>query len=222
LPESLPPELRSGFTWRKANPVGSLTLLRRHAELLGLAGVAFLSNLAHVVLPSTAVLYAGYRYGWDEATLGIMLAGVGICSLLVQVGLVGPFVKYFGERTALVAGLLFGAVGFTIYGGAPTGVIFCAGVPVMALWGLASPALQSLMTRHVSASEQGQLQGANGSLMGIASLLGPSLFTLSFAYAIAKGQAWMPIGTPFLLAALIMVVSTVMAWRVTAPRLSGG
>ncbi len=216
------PELRSRFTWRKANPLGSIALLRAHAGLLGLAAVNFLANLAHVVLPSTTVLYAGYRYGWDEAAIGLMLAGVGACSLIVQVGLIKPFVSRFGEPTALVVGLLFGGLGFAIYGGAPTGVIFCIGVPVMSLWGLAGPATQSLMSRRVSASEQGQLQGANSSIMGIASLVGPSLFTLSFAFAIGRDHDWAPIGTPFFLAALIMLAATALAWQVAGPRASGG
>jgi len=70
LPESLPKERRAAFHWRSANPVGSLTLLRSHPELLGLAGVNFLGNLAHAVLPSTTVLYATWRYGWDNRVRG--------------------------------------------------------------------------------------------------------------------------------------------------------
>jgi MFS transporter, DHA1 family, tetracycline resistance protein len=63
LPESLPPERRSAFAWRRANPVGALTLLRSQAALIGLAGVNFLGNLAHAALPSVSVLYMMYRYG---------------------------------------------------------------------------------------------------------------------------------------------------------------
>ena len=68
LPESLPPERRSAqFSWARANPLGSLRLLRSHPELFGLAGVTFLYYVAHEVLPSTFVLYTGYRYGWNTA-----------------------------------------------------------------------------------------------------------------------------------------------------------
>jgi len=63
LPESLALDHRSGFSWRRANPVGSLLLLRSHPELSGLASANFFANLAHVVLPTVFVLYAGYRYG---------------------------------------------------------------------------------------------------------------------------------------------------------------
>src|SRR4051794_25973411 len=89
LPESLTREKRSPFSWRRANPVGSLKLLRSHPELFGLAGANFFTFLAHEVLPSTFVLYATYRYDWSERTVGFALATVGFCYALVQGTLVG-------------------------------------------------------------------------------------------------------------------------------------
>jgi DHA1 family tetracycline resistance protein-like MFS transporter len=199
LPESLTVERRAVFAWRKANPAGSIRLLRSHPELLGLASVLFLGNLAHEVLPNVFVLYAGYRYGWDERAVGLTLAGVGVCAAVVQGGLVQPVVRRLGERGALLVGLIFGAAGFAIYGLAPTGLLFCVGVPVMTLWGLSGPAAQGLMTRRVQPSEQGQLQGANSSLRGIAGLFGPGLFTLTFATFIGAWRDWHLPGAPFLL-----------------------
>jgi DHA1 family tetracycline resistance protein-like MFS transporter len=148
LPESLPRERRAPFEWRRANPLGSLALLRSHRELLGLASVYFLGQLAHAVLPSVTVLYMGYRFGWDERAVGLVMAGVGICSIVVQGALIGPVVTRFGERNALVAGLLFGAAGFAIYATATSGAVFLIGIPVMALWGFANPAALGLMSRR--------------------------------------------------------------------------
>jgi MFS transporter, DHA1 family, tetracycline resistance protein len=139
VPESLPPERRMPFAWRRANPLGSLALLRTHHELYGLAAANFLAQLAHVSLPTVFVLYAGYRYGWGERAVGFTLALVGVCAIIVQAGLVGRFVKKFGERGALAIGLVFGAIGFAVYGVAPNGWLFCAGVPLMALWGSHRP-----------------------------------------------------------------------------------
>lgn len=212
LPESLPPGKRSAFSWKRANPLGALKLLRSHAELLGLATVLFLMNLAHMVLPSTAVLYMGYRYGWGELAVGLVLAGVGVCAMIVQGGLVKPVVKRAGERKALVAGLLFGALGFAIYGLAPTGAIFLVAVPVMSLWGFAGPSAQAIMTRHVSATEQGQLQGATACLVSIAGIFGPALFTNTFARTL---QA-LP-GAAFLLAGLLLLAASAIGWRATRP-----
>ena len=216
LPESLPPERRREFQWRRANPVGSLALLRRHPELSGLAGVVLLSNLAHVALPATFVLYAAYRYGWQERDVGLVMAGVGICSALVQGALVGPTVRRFGERRALLVGLACGAVGFLGYGLAPTGLLFLAAVPVVALWGLASPAAQGIMSRHIGPMEQGALQGATGSLMGIATMIGPGLFAGIFAYSIGAGTRWHAPGAAFVLASLLLAAAALLAVRTTA------
>jgi DHA1 family tetracycline resistance protein-like MFS transporter len=215
LPESHPPERRANFRWSRANPLGSLTLLRSHPELLGLATVNFLYYLAHEVLPSTFVLYAGYRYHWDERAVGLTLAVVGVCTGIVQAGLIKPIVARFGERRALIAGLLFGTAAFAIYGLAATGAVFMIGVPVMALWGLSGPSAQGLMTRHVEPAAQGQLQGALQSLRGITGMIGPGLFTLTFATFIGSRSDWHLPGAPFLLAALLVAGAMMTAWKVT-------
>lgn len=218
LPESHPPENREPFNWRKANPVGSLVLLRKHRELLGLAGVSFLYFLAHQVLPSVFVLYASQRYGWSIQTMGLSMGAIGICNIIVQGGLVKIVVGRFGERLALLAGLFSGAAGFIVYGLAPTGLSFALGVPVFAMIGFVSPASQGLMTRHVEPSEQGQLQGANSSLMGITGMIGPGLFSFTFAYFIdAHSGLYLP-GAPFLLAAMLNILAFFLAWKVTRSR----
>jgi MFS transporter, DHA1 family, tetracycline resistance protein len=213
LPESLPPERRSPFAWRRANPVGALLLLRSQPGLIGLAGVNFLSNLAHAALPSVGVLYMMYRYGWNERTVGLTMAGVGIAAVVVQGGITGPMVKRLGERRALIAGLAFGVVGFAMFGLAPTGTLFWGGIPVMALWGIVNPASQGLMSRRIGPQQQGQLQGANASLMGVANLIGPGLFTLTFAFAIDAANEWGLPGAPYLLASGLLAMAIVVALR---------
>ncbi len=215
LPESLPKTLRSNFSWKRANPVGSLMLLRRHPELTGLAGVAFLSNLAQVVIPSVVVLYAMHRYGWTTGRVGLTLAAAGVALILVQVLLVGRTVAAIGNRWTLMIGLVFGAFGMAIAGLAPNEFVFWAGVPVIALWGMSGAATQTLMTRHVEAAEQGQLQGANASLTGISELVGPSIFTLVFAYFVTPPHPIAEAGAPFLLSSLILVFGVGCAWIAT-------
>lgn len=218
LPESLPRKRRSAFDWKRANPVGSLKLLRSHPELSGLASAVLLIDLAHVVLPSIWVLYAGYRYGWDEKAVGLSLAVVGICSVIVQAGLVGPIVKAFGERRAMMFGLAGGVAGFLTFGVAETATVFLIGIPLLALWGIANPAINGLMTRHVGPSEQGQLQGANNSIQGIANLVGPFIFTLTFSWAIGSGKEWHFPGAPFVLSAAFLVAAAMLGWHVTRQR----
>jgi len=207
LPESLPAERRSPWRWKSANPVGALRLLASNRILAGLSLANFFAQLAHVVLPSVFVLYATYRYGWDSKTVGLTLALVGICSMVVQGGAIGPIVKRFGERRALFFGLACGAVGFFIFGAAPTGHSFWLGIPVMALWGVAGAATQALATRMVTPEQQGRLQGATSSVQSISQLLGPFLFTLTFAYFIGADAPFKLPGAPFLLASVLLLLA---------------
>ena len=215
LPESLPAARRTRFAWRRANPFGALALLRSHAMLFRLAIINFLGNLAHAVLPSIGVLYMMYRYGWNESIVGLTLAAVGAASIIVRGLVVGPVTRWVGERAALMLGLVFGVGGFLIFALAPTGLIFWLAIPVMALWGLEGPACMALMSRLVGASEQGQLQGANASVTGIANLFGPGLFTLTFAFAIGGGREFNLPGAPFLIASLLLAAAAVAAWLAT-------
>jgi DHA1 family tetracycline resistance protein-like MFS transporter len=106
-----------------------------------------------------------------------------------------------------------GALGFFIYGAAPTGALFWFGIPVMSLWGIAGAAIQALTTQLVASDQQGQLQGATNSVNSIAQMLGPFLFTLTFAYFISdRAPVKMP-GAPFMLAAALLGLGLVIAWR---------
>jgi MFS transporter, DHA1 family, tetracycline resistance protein len=219
LPESLSPEKRThAFDWTRANPVGSLKLLRSHHELFGLASVNAIYFLAHNVMPSVFVLFAGYRYGWDARAVGLTLAAVGVCTMIVQGGLVKLAVARLGERRALLTGLACGTISYAIWGLAPTGLLGCVAIPFGALMGLYGPSAQGLMTRRVSPSERGQLQGANSSMMGITGMIGPGLFSVIFAYFIGSTTKWHVPGAPFLLAALMTLGAFAVASRVTRVR----
>ncbi len=211
LPESLPPERRTSFRWAKANPFGAMKLLARYEGLPTLGAVVFLYQLAHNVLPSIFVLYTGYRYHWSPRDVGVSLAATGVASIVVQTRLVGPAVRRLGERGALRVGLAAGALGFAIYGFAPTPLAYWMGLPVFALTGLIQPGVMGLMTRKVEGNEQGQLQGATSSIMGVTGLIGPGLFTTVFAWSIA--DAHMP-GIAVLLAAVFMVAALAVTAKV--------
>ena len=221
LPESLPPERRRAFDWRRANPVGSLKLLRSHPGLTRLAGISFIGSLAHAVLPSVFVLYAGFRYGWQERTVGLSLALVGVSSGIVQGALVGRLVARLGERRTLLTGLAFGVIGFVVYGIAPTGAVFLMAIPLHALWGLAGPSAQGLMTRLVDPRRQGELQGANGAVLGIAAMIGPGLFAMVFATFISGRSTWQIPGAPFFLAALLLSLAWLIGLKVARAPCAG-
>jgi MFS transporter, DHA1 family, tetracycline resistance protein len=220
LPESLPPERRTPrFDWKKANPMGSLTLLRSHKDLLGLASIGMLAQLAMLVWPAVFVLYTGYRYGWDTAAIGWAMMAGGVLGVLVQSFVVGPVVARIGERGAMIVGLLASAFGALWTGVAWEGWMYLASLPIGSLGGLVIPGLQGLMTRRVAPHEQGQLQGANQCLNGFAAIVGPVIYGLSFAWWVRHGHAMGLPAAPMEIAGAMLILAFVIALGVArAPR----
>lgn len=220
LPESLPRDKRSPFRWSKANPLGALQLMLKNRQLWGLGLVTFLSQLAHTSLPAIYVLYASYRYGWGPDQVGVLLAGVGIGSMIVQGGLVRPIIRAVGERNAMLLGLTCAAIGLAWYGTAWVGWLTWFGVPVAAFWGLFGAASQSLMTQRVAPTEQGRLQGAVSSITALAGIVGPMMFSAIFAAAINPAYAMNLPGFGYWTAAALLVIAVIVTLRVTRPTTS--
>ena len=210
LPESLPKDRRMAFSWKRANPFGAFRLLGRDRELATLAGVNFLLHFAHHVFSAVFVLYAGQRYGWSAWEVGVLLSFVGALDAGVQGWLVSRVTRRLGDRRTMVVGLLGGAVGIAAMGLAPTGWFFVAAMFPNALWGLAMPTLQALMTRRVSEREQGQLQGATMSVASIAGVASPVFFGAVYALSVGEGAVIPFIGTAFLIAAVVLAAGAVL------------
>lgn len=214
LPESLAPDRRTTFfAWKRANPFGSLRLLRSHPELFQLASINFVGYIAHEVF-GIWVLYTIFRYAWNTRTIGVSLAIVGVCSVVVSGLLVGRIVARLGERAALIWGLIFGTAGMLVLGWAPSGWTVMLGVLLVSLWGLYGAPAQSLMTQRVSGQEQGELQGALGSIRSITMIAGPPLFAFLFAAGV---NVRIP-GAPWYIAAALIALSLALAIRI--PRAS--
>ena len=211
LPESLPKDRRAPFKLANASPLGSLQLLLRYPGLLQLGVVFFLYFLAFQPLQSVTVLYTGFRYGWKPNAMGLFLAGIGLGSIVVQSRVVKPVVKRFQERGSLYIGLVFGAMGMFVYGRAPTGLWFWAGVPLYALVGLVQPGVQGMMTRRIRPDEQGRLQGANSSIMAMTGLIGPILATQIFHRLVTGGRYPLLAGAPFYLSTLLFLAALAVA-----------
>ncbi|RZJ85695.1 MAG: MFS transporter [Brevundimonas sp.] len=211
LPESLAKDKRMTFSWARANPVGSLILLRRHADLTSLAVVTFLLHFSHHVFSTVFVLYAALRYGWGPWQVGLLLAMVGAMDMVVQAGLTGRIVDRLGDRRTMILGFMGGTVGLAIMGWAPAPWVFIAAMLPNALWGVAMPTLQSLMTRRVGEDEQGQLQGASMSVGSIAGVISPLFF--GWIYTLSAGpQAVIPHpGLAFFIAAGVMLIAILIA-----------
>ncbi len=213
LPESHKLENRTPFRWRKANPIGALAVFKGQPMLYALIPVYALFALAQNVFPSSFVLYAEHRYHFDTITTGATMAASSTLMILAQLFIVQRVVGRLGLRRSLMVALFFGMSGFALYGLAPTPMWFWASMPVMTLWALFNPSVQSLMTQRVSAKAQGQLQGGLASLMALMGIFAPTLYTSLFALGVAKqlpGGLDLP-GAPFLTASLFLGTAFVIA-----------
>jgi MFS transporter, DHA1 family, tetracycline resistance protein len=218
VPESLPTERRKPFALRRANPVGSLVLLRSHSELWRLATIQFLAYVAHNAFTVWA-LYAIYRYSWSQLKIGVSLMVVGVCTAIVSGGLTGRMVARFGERRTLYIGQFFGAAGMFIAAVARSGALFLGSIPVISLWNISMPAAQGMMTHRVSEREQGELQGALGSLRSITFVIGPILFSRVFGWFVDPKHSLHVPGAPYYLAGLMLFIAMLMSTRLKQPEL---
>ncbi|MFN6131067.1 MAG: TCR/Tet family MFS transporter [Planctomycetota bacterium] len=211
LPESLPPEKRSPFRWSRANPLGSLQLLRSQSGLLAMAAILFCYQLAHHVFSSVFVLYTDERFGWDAGMVGFALSTVGVLNFIVQGLLIRPAVRTLGEKALVFIGLLGGIIGFVAYAIVVNGRAFYAATILFASMGFFNASIQGLMSKRIEPSEQGQLSGANSSLNGISGMIGPALFATVFQYTIDTDSRWYWPGAPFALAAAILGIGLFLA-----------
>jgi len=210
VPESLSREGRAPFQFRLAsfNAVG---MLRSRQGLLTLGLILAMTQFATMVFPTAFVLYATERYGWHIGQITACMTSFGVCSFMVQAGLSGRLVRGLGEPLVIVIGMSCAVLGTAIFGFAPNGLIFWTGIPIMTLSGVAGPAIQSIMTRRVSAGEQGRLQGANASLQAIAGIIAPLLFGEVYSLAHDSGGGPVVLGAPFMLASLILVIGVILS-----------
>ncbi len=221
LPESLPKERRTPtFDWSHARPMGGVMLLWRYPAIWGLVAVVFLANFAHYVYPSTFVLFADTRYGWDEKHAGYVLALVGVLSVIVNAILVGRIVKRLGERRTMLLGLCCGVTGFLIYSFADAGWMFLLGLPISALWAIAGPATQAQITAQFDESMQGRIQGALTSLVSLAGILAPSVFAGSFGFFIGPHAPVRLPGIAFLIASALLACAVLVGLRYARPSAS--
>ena len=214
LPESLLPENRDEFRWAKANPVGSVAVLRSYPLVAGLAFSFIFMVLAQRGLETVWVLYTGHKFGWDAQANGLSLALVGIMATIVQGGMVQPVIKRFGERRAILGGLVIAVVTYLGYGLATEGWMLLAFIVFGSLGGVAGPAIQGLVAGTVAAHDQGKVQGAIQSLMSLTAIVAPLLFTAGlFSYFTSDAAPIELPGAPFLLGAVMYATAFVLLLR---------
>ncbi len=213
LPESLKPENRRAFDWQRASPLGSLVALRRFPAVLALAEAFFLLMLAQMMLQSTWALYTDHRYGWGPKGIGMSLAFVGVATGFVQAVLIKRIVPRLGDTRAVITGLCISITAQVCYGLATQGWMVYAVICVGAFAGISGPALQSYITRHVPANEQGGVQGVLAGLQSLAGIPGPFIATHSFGWAIAPGRTFQMPGIAFFEGAFFTAIALALVIR---------
>lgn len=203
LPESLPPERRRPFDWRRANPLGTLLQMLKLPVVPWLLFALFLWMLAHQVMPSTWAYYTKFRFGWSEALIGASLALTGVVTASSQMILLRRLVPRIGERRAAMAGIATGVLGFLGFASATSGWMMFAWLPTWFLAALVMPSTNGLLSRHIGPDAQGELQGAVACLFSLSSIIGPPLMTQLFAGFTAPGAHLQVPGAAFFASATL-------------------
>jgi DHA1 family tetracycline resistance protein-like MFS transporter len=215
LPESLPPERRRAFQWRRANPLGTMSQMRKHPVVLGLLIALFLWALGNQVMPTTWAFYTKLRFGWSEAMIGLSFAAVGVVMASSQAIVMRLLVPRLGERRAAIIGILSGTVGYVGFGLATASWMMFALLVTWFFAAIVMPTTNALMSHRISPDAQGELQGAVASLFSLSAILGPPLMTQLFARFTAPDAAVHVPGAAFLAAGVLALSCLLIFWLST-------
>jgi len=209
FPETLAPENRRPFSWKRANPLGALLALRRHPGVLPVAFASFWWNFAGMVYPATWAYYAIAAFNWTPGLIGASLATVGLLMALSQIFVVGRVVKRVGERHAAEIGILCAMGGFVAYALLRTGWLVFFFLAITAMQSLIMPSINGLMSRRVPADAQGELQGFGGSIQALGAIAAPALYNPALAWFTGAAAPFFFPGIAFAMATVAALVALV-------------
>lgn len=214
LPESLNKDNRRSFDWKRANPFGSLKFLTRHPEIGGLAMSFFLIYLGSQAVQGNWNFFTIYRFNWSEKMVGVSLAVVGVLVGAVQGGLTRVINPKIGNENSIYLGLSLYTLGLVLFAFATQGWMMFAFLIPYCLGGICGPSLQSVISGHVPANQQGELQGALTSLMSLTTVIGPLIMNSTFTFFTTdKAPVYFP-GIHFLIGAVCMLLSVIITYKV--------
>lgn len=211
LPESLAPEKRREVDLKRANPLGSLKLIRKYPIVAGLMVSFFLVYMASQAVQTTWTYFTMFKFEWDEAMVGYSLGVVGVIVAIVQGGLVKYAVKLWGEKKTIYIGFVFWIIGLILFASATQGWMLFAFLLPYCLGGIASPTLQGVVSNQVAYNEQGELQGAMTALISLSSIIGPLVMTNLFYQFTQDDAPFQFAGAPFALGAVLVLASFILS-----------
>jgi DHA1 family tetracycline resistance protein-like MFS transporter len=205
LPETLPPEKRRAFEWKRSNPFGAFKVFRLYQGVLPMCAVLFVYFTASAIYPAIWPFWGMAKFGWSEAMVGLSLAVFGIITAFFQGFVTGPVVKRFGEWRVCLFGLVIAALVVAGYGLAGS---LLAVVVLMVLHGpegFVHPMLVAMMSKAVPEDAQGELQGGISAVMNVAMLVGTVLFSQVFGYFMQEARGTPSPNVAFYLAAVLLL-----------------
>ena len=210
FPESLKSNKRRKFDWKRANPFGSLKYLQKIPPIKTLVLSMFLVSIANHSMESVWAFFTIEKFRWSNLFIGYSLAFIGILSIVVQSWLVSILVKKLGDKLMAIWGLVFIMIGFLFFAFTPWSWLLFIALIIFILGGVQGTAIQSIVSSAIPDNEQGELQGALGSLLGFTTLISPPLMTNSFSYFTNKqSEIYFP-GISFLIAAILTFISLIL------------
>lgn len=211
LPESLKPENRRPFSWKRANPVGTLLHLKTYPKVFPLLFVLFLIYTAGQSVNVIWSYYGIEKFNWSPKDIGISLAIIGICIFLTQGLLIRKTVKKFGENKNVIFGILAYTIGFFLFAFSNTTGMMYASTVVYCLGGVCTPALNSIISSNIPANEQGELQGGLTSIMSVTTIISPVLMTQIFHHFTKPDTSFYFPGSALFFAGILMVIAFIVA-----------
>lgn len=211
--ESLTPENRRPFDWRRAHPFGAFRAILHLPGLGRFLTVHFALEFAFAVYPVIWAYFAAARFGWSAGQVGLSLAYYGLGMVAVQGLLIRPALARLGRTGTMLVGALAAIVSFGFLIGVENGVLALFLIPVSSLAGLVGPALRAEMSDRVERSRQGELQGALSSLQAIGMIAAPVVYTQVFARFTGEGALWQLPGMVFALPAALSLLSLALLRR---------
>jgi DHA1 family tetracycline resistance protein-like MFS transporter len=213
LPESLDKAHRRKFDWKRSNPVSSLKRLADYPALGGLVSAFTLVYIGQKAVEQVLAFFLEEKFHWKLPSIGHLGIFIGLLLVGIQGGLIRILIPKYGPKKNIIWGMLFYAVGLILIAFNNLGwVMYLCMVPYC-LGGISGPALQGFITNKVSAREQGELQGALTSLVSFTNIIGPVVMTMLFSYFTRKNAPVFFPGAPYLMGAILMLISAFIAAR---------
>ncbi len=209
LPESLKPEDRRPFSLARANPFGAFMHFSKLPKVAWFLIAIFLYQIAHAVYPATWNFHGEIRYGWSEFEIGLSLGVVGVASALSQAILTGWLIKRFGPMRAAMLGLAVTTLSLTLFAFAGLPWMAYTVIAVSALAGVTMPAINTVTSSLTPRDAQGELQGAQASIMAFTLIFSPVLLSQTLQHFSAPDAAVYFPGAAFLLAGLMCALALI-------------